>query len=377
MDGLKKLHDSQDEFIKKTLQEDKIVSQPIFDSFSGYMNKTNVKVKKYSYKQQKIIFILLLLLALSVGLNIYFAVTNKSPITITNIFGAKEDTHSLPSENEPENEEQASNKVENIVENIVNNTVDNTVENQINLEEITSENTVSTEKNTNTIENKVEETKNNVTNTINIDKSTKPKEEKEPVNTTITPALFTDVNTTEIKAFVDQFAIGINKLNLEDTSNLESNTILLYITQQYFSKKASSATSLKVDANYASSRDNFHKFLNELTINNYSGIDHLESYDNYIGYISRSKSYAYGNDYSTLAKEKYKCEEVTITNKENNVYTAKAKVTRTYEGENSTYEVTFTFKENSNYKYQKYKLLSLKSKITSSNVDNVIHLVGK
>lgn len=375
MEGLKKLHDSQDEFIKKTLQEDKIVSQPIFDDFSVYMNKTKVKVKKYSYKQQKIIFILLLLLTISFGLNIYFAVVNESPITITNIFKAEKDNHSLPNENKLGNEEQVSNKAENIVENTVDNINQNTTENQINLEEITSESTMSTEKNTNTVENKIEEIKNEVKNTISIE-PTKPIE-KEPVNTTITPDLFTDVNTTEIKAFVDQFAIGINKLNLEDTSNLESNTILLYITQQYFSKKASSATSLTVDANYASSRDNFHKFLNELTINNYSAIDHLESYDNYIGYISRSKSYAYGNDYSTLAKEKYKCEDVTITNKENNVYTAKAKVTRTYEGENSTYEVTFTFKENSNYKYQKYKLLSLKSKITSSNVDNVIHLVGK
>lgn len=353
MDGFEKLHKQQDDFIKKTLQEDKIVSQPIFDSFTDYMDKTNIKMKKYSYKQQKIIIFLLILLLVSVGLNVYLGVVKQTPITITNIFepaGSKE--QSKPEEIENKENDDIENTI--VEENELTIPEENLVENEvIELPETT-------------------ETKNTaITNTV-----IAVEDPKEPVNTTLTPAVFTDIDTKEIKEFVNQFAIGINKLNLKDTTNLESNTVLLYIAQQYFTAKSSSSNSLTVDSSYASSTENFHKFLSELTINDYSNIEYLKSYNNYIGYVARSKSYVYGNDYSTLAKEKYECKDVTITSKEDNIYTAEADVTRTYEGETSTYKVTFTFKVNNNYKYQKYKLLSLKSKITSSAVDKAIHLVG-
>ena len=346
MNGFQKLHDQQDEFIKKTLQEDKLISQPMFDSFSNQMNQTKIKVKKYSYKQQKIIIVLLLLLTVSVGLNFYLAIVKDTPITITNIF-------------EPAKDKSSSDK----------DKINNLPDEDTNQETTIPENTTSDENNIQTSNNQ-EETTNTISE-VPSDITT-----QEPVNTTITPVLFPEINTNEVEDFVDQFAIGINKLKLEDNSNLESNTVLLYIAQQYFLAKANTSNSLNVDASYASSTENFHKFLSEFTINDYSTIDYLKSYNNYIGYVSRSKSYVYGSDYSTLAKEKYNCEDVTITNEENNIYTAKAKVTRTYEGEESTYEVTFTFKINANYKYQKYKLLSFKSKITSSNIDNAIHLVG-
>lgn len=358
MDGFEKLHKQQDDFIKKTLQEDKIVSQPIFDSFTAYMDQANIKVKKYSYKQQKIIIFLLLLLLISVGLNVYLGIVKQTPITITNI--------SEPAESNEEKDEEAENTInENIVEE---NNMAVPIENEVTDEKVeTVENVV--------IDEKLESTENKVNTNTSVEVS-KNDEIQEPVNTTITPAIFTDIDTNEVEDFVNQFAIGINKLNLQDTTNLESNTILLYIAQQYFSNKSSTSNSLTVDTSYAASAENFHKFLSELTINDYSNIDYLKSYNNYIGYITRSKSYVYGNDYSVLAKEKYKCKDVTITNKENNIYTAEADVVRTYEGEESTYKVTFTFKVNSNYKYQKYKLLSLKSKITSGAVDNAIHLVG-
>lgn len=348
MNGIKKLHDEQDAFIKKTLQEDKIIHQPMFDAYEQKMNQTKLKVKKYSYKQQKIIVILLLLLAISVGFNIYQAFVKEAPITITNIFQPVENKVSeknddnLPTENKVQETPQTS-------ETIVNTSNSNTVDNVI----------------------------TNTTTTVEIQKPVEPPAPKEPINTNLTPQLFTDINTNEVEDFVEQFAIGINKFDLNNTSDLESNTILLYIAQQYFSAKSNSSNSLTVDTTYASSAENFHKFLSEFTINDYSTIGNLKSYNNYIGYVSRSKSYVYGKDFETISKEKYSCEDVSITNKEDTTYTAKAKVTRNYEGETSTYEVTFTFKVNGNYKYQKYKLLSLQSKITSGSLDNVIHLVGK
>lgn len=357
MDGFEKLHKEQDTFIKNTLQEDKLVNQPIFESFNAYMEQSNIKVKKYSYKQQKIIIFLIVLLLASVGLNVYLGVVKQTPVTITNI---SEPAHNIEEKDHETREDNKDNEQENITNTVIEDSpivdsTENVVENAV------------------TVNNEDKENEN--TNTIVVEEPEKI-ESKEPVNTTLTPAIFTDINTKEVEEFVNQIAIGINKLKFNDTTNLESNTILLYIAQQYFNAKSSNSNSLSVDASYSSTTDNFHKFLSELTITDYSTIDYLKSYTNYIGYASRSKSYIYGNDYSVIGKEKYKCKDVTITNKEDNIYTAEANVTRTYEGEESTYKITFTFKVNNNYKYQKYKLLSLKSKITSSSVDNAIHLVG-
>ncbi len=352
MDNFKKLHDQQDDFIKKTFQDDKIIDQPIFDSFTSYMDQTNIKVKKYSYKQQKIIIFLLVLLLLSVGLNVYLAVVKQTPITITNIFEKVETKQDEQKEN-------------------VDNSIQNIVDSQEDIDSSTEEPVISEDDQEVILDNTVTDD-STITNTIveNVE------QEKEPVNTTITPAIFTDINTNEVEDFVDQFAIGINKIKLQDTTNLESNTLLLYIAQQYFTAKSSNVTSLNVDTTYASSVENFHKFLSEFTITDFSTIDYLKSYNNYIGYASRSNSYLYGKDYSVISKEKYKCNDVTITAKDDNTYTAEADVTRSYEGTDTTYKVTFTFKVNNNYKYQKYKLLSYKAKLTSGPIDNVIHLVG-
>lgn len=355
MNGFDKLHKEQDDFIKKTLQEDKIVSQPIFDSFSNYMDKTNVKVKRYSYKQQKIIIFLLLLLTISVGLNVYLGIVKQTPISITNIFESANSNNKLP-----EHDKQPVISNEEVEEENDNEEISNT-ENTTILDDEDVEST--NELPENTVTNTVIEVPSNTTSV-------------KPVNTTLTPTLFTDISTNEVEEFVDQFAIGLNKLNLQDDLNLESNTILLYIAQQYFTAKSNTSNSLTVDTTYASSAENFHKFLSEFTIKDYSTTDYLKSYNNYIGYVAKSKSYVYGKDYSIISKEKYECNDVTITDKSNNIYTAKAKVTKTYDGTVSTYDVTFTFKVNNNYKYQKYKLLSLSSKITSGSLDNTIHLVG-
>ena len=354
MDGFEKLHNTQDEFIKKTLQEDTIVSQDIFDNFSTHMNKTKIKVKKYSYKQQSIISFLLLLLTISVGFNIYLAVVKGTPITITNIFQPAQDYTSRHDDSEFEN--KISNNEEIIPENIIDNTIEN--------------DTSSADSDSNT--------KNEISNTPVVEEPEPETQKTEPVTPTED---YSEVNNEEIQAFVDQFAIGINKLDLQNSENLESNTILLYIAQQYFSKQSNSSASLSVNTDYASSNTNFHEFLNEFTANDYSNIDYIKSYNNYIGYISRSKAYVYGNDYSILSKEKYKCNSVTIINKENDVYTATANVSRTYindkkEEEKNDYEITFTFKINNNSKYQRYKLLSLSSNLISGDIETIVHLIG-
>lgn len=385
MDGFEKLHNTQDEFIKKTLQEDKIVSQPLFDNFSTNMDKTKVKVKRYTYRQKNIIILLLFLLAVSVGLNIYLGVVRGTPITITNIFHPAQDYSQKPNTSVFEDKNSNENETGTIVDltgtDADKNTIkidaiilDNTVDDNTIADNTIADNTVVD--NTNTVDS---DKKNEVTNTVEAEPKPEPAKNPEPAAPTQT---FDEINITQVKGFVNQFAIGINKLHLDDPSNLESNTILLYIAQQYFSRQSTSSGSLSVNTDYASSTTNFHKFLNEFTANDYTNVGHVKSYSNYIGYISRSKAYVYGEDYSDLAKEQYVCEDVTIINKENDVYTAKANVSRTYinekdETEKNGYEITFTFKVNNNYKYQKYKLLSLSSKVVSGDIETVVNLIKR
>lgn len=377
MDGFEKLHNTQDEFIKKTLQEDKIVSQPLFDNFSTNMDKTKVKVKRYTYRQKNIITLLLFLLVVSVGLNIYLGVVRGTPITITNIFHPAQDYSQKPNTSVFENKDSNENGT------IVDLTGTDADKNAIKIDAIILDNTVDDNTiadNTNTVDS---DKKNEVTNTVEAEPEPKPEPEQNPEPEPAAPTqTFDEINITQVKGFVNQFAIGINKLHLEEPSNLESNTILLYIAQQYFSRQSTSSGSLSVNTDYASSTTNFHKFLNEFTANDYTNVGHVKSYSNYIGYISRSKAYAYGEDYSDLSKEQYVCEDVTIINKENDVYTAKANVSRTYinekdETEKNGYEITFTFKINNNYKYQKYKLLSLSSKVVSGDIETVVNLIKR
>lgn len=333
MDGFKKLQDEQDEFIKKELQKDKVVSQPVFDSVSDYIEESKIKVDKYSHKQKKLVHILLFLLIISFGLNIYLSLDDQT-ISLSKIFDKTNENTLADSTN-------TSGGTLILPENIV--------------EELLKDN-----ENDNPTEEPI---------------VTEPEETPEQETPTITPDIFSDVDTKEIEDFVNQFAIGINRLSL-DEETLESNTILLYITQQYFNSQASKTSSLEIDTTYASSVENFHKFLSELTIKDYSNVEKIDSFVNYIGYTARSKSYVYGADYLELAKENYTCTSVTITDKTDNIYTAKANVTRTSEAGTSTYEITFSFKVNNNYKYQKFKLLSLSAQNTSDIVDTTVHFVN-
>lgn len=323
MNNFDKLHAEQDEFIKKVFQEDKIVSQPVLDNFTSYIENSNIKVKRYSYKQRNIIFLLLILLIISVGYNIY-------------LIAFKNDTSSSDSYS------QNDNSTINIEENIDN-------ENNSTLKNITNStaNTSKNETNNVTVANITLSEKNNRT--------------------------YSEINVYELEDFIEEYSVGIERISY-DKENLESNTILLLIAKKYFDTK-SNKSSLSIDTTYASSIENIHTYLSELTGKDYSNVDHISSYNNYIGYASSSNSYIYGKDYTNISKEIYDCSEVTVIDEENDIYTAAAKVTRTVDEEKTDYEITFTFKVNENYTYQKYNILSLKAKNTSFSRDNTIHLV--
>ncbi len=222
-----------------------------------------------------------------------------------------------------------------------------------NIAEEESENIIS---NTN-VQNKISNIINNETNT------------SEPVVVNLNE----DINMDELKEFFERYSLGIQRISF-DEENLESNTILLFIAKEYFDTN-SNKNSLNVDTNYAPTLENIHKYLTELTGKDYSNIKYLKSYNNYIGYASSSNSYIYGKDYELITREKYKCTEATITNDDNGLYTAVAKVTRTLNKQDTNYELTFTFTLNSGYTYEKYCVKSLKVKNTSFYPDNTIHFI--
>lgn len=185
---------------------------------------------------------------------------------------------------------------------------------------------------------------------------------------------FTDgLDTEELRKFMESYSVGIQRISFEE-ENLESNTILLFIAKQYFDSNTNKS-SLEINTNYAPTVKNIHKFLSELTGKDYSNIEYLPSYANYIGYLSSSKSYEFGSDYTNIKREIYTCSDLSIIDESNGLYTAKANVSRTIDKEITNYEITFTFTINEQFTYQKYCIKSLKIKNTSFYPDNTIHLV--
>ena len=184
----------------------------------------------------------------------------------------------------------------------------------------------------------------------------------------------TGVNLNELKKLMESYAIGIHRISYSG-ENLESNTILLLLAKQYFDTNSNKKNSLKVDSKYATTVENMHKYLTELTGNNYNNIEYLSSYKNYIGYASSNRAYVYGKDISQLKNEEYECPKLELTNEENGIYTAKGEVIRIKDNVETVYDISLKFQINENYTYQKYQIVSLKTANKSFYPDNTVHLV--
>lgn len=344
MDNFDKLHAEQDAFIKKVFHEDKIVSQPVLDSFETYLEKTKIKADKYTHKQKRIIFILVILLIISVGYNIYLTVVPGAKKTGNN---EPVDSTTVIIDNKKENDEiDAVVKVE-----------DEDKTNTIKPENTTINNTIENEN----IVNEIEKPTNNVV-IANVTKV--PTVEKDYSG---------EIDVEEFTKTLETYSLGINRIK-DDNSNLESNTILLAIAKEHFNSHSNSG--LSVDTRYAQTVANMHTFLSELTSREFNE-DYLPSYNNYIGYAQSTKSYLYGKDISILDKEDYKCSDLKISEKSNNgIYSATATITRTLDGVDTIYKVDVDFKVNQEYTYQQFSIISLKAENTSFFPDNTVHFVS-
>lgn len=253
-----------------------------------------------------------------------------------------------------------NNTPENVTVNVLNTSQKNTITDEKDLEE--DEEKEDTE---NTIEN---ETTNNL---IKVDLSKNTTTNSTSTSTTVSSS---EPDIDELKKFMNTYSVGIQRIS-NKTENLESNTILLYLAKQFFNSTSVKNTSLEVDTTYASTVQNIHTYLSELTENDYTNTEYIRSFKNYIAYSSGTNSYVYGKDISILRKEKYECTQLVLTDEDNGTYTAKGQVTRQLDDVTTSYDITLTFKINKNYKYQKYKILSLKTANKSFYPDNTVHLV--
>lgn len=361
MDNFDKLHKDQDDFIKGVFHEDKMISQPVLDSFETYLEKTKIKVDKYTHKQKKIIVLLVVLLLISVAFNIYFALNPEA-----NIFkNIKLPTGETDKENTSIIEEQPNTDVDDVVEINKNEVVENTVTDAADSENtVDNENTVDAN---NTVANEVTNT------TIVLDPPTKPT----IANVTKVPEVEKDyTGEFDVEAFkteLEKYSLGINRISYGEET-LESNTILLALTKSFFNSH-SNDDGLNVGTKYTQSVANMHKYLKELTGKDF-GSTPLKSYNNYIGFAQSTKSYLYGKDISILQKEEYKVTDLKVSEKQGDSYKATAKITRTLDYIDTIYDVEVEFKINKEYTYQQFNIISLKAKNTSFFPDNTVRLVN-
>lgn len=276
-----------------------------------------------SNKLKIILFTFLLIIIVLTLVGIYFLVFNQDSKNVTQ----------EPTQNIIQNEIQVGTDDENETETNTENTISNTVQN------ITS---------------------------VNLSNTTESNDSEEVDDT--------GVNINELKKLMESYAIGIHRISYSG-ENLESNTILLLLAKQYFDTNSNKKNSLKVDSKYATTVENMHKYLTELTGNNYNNIEYLSSYKNYIGYASSNRAYVYGKNISELKNEEYECPKLELTNEENGIYTAKGEVIRIKDNVETVYDISLKFQINENYTYQKYQIVSLKTANKSFYPDNTVHLV--
>ena len=359
----------EDSLIKNAFKSDLISDQPIFDKVGVYINAANVKASSVSYSGQKFIVILLLLIILAVCLFLasqYFGiaelfskkqnVTNTTNNIDTSKFAIKEDSLNIVN----------TTKTENTIENVVNNTIENVVENTVSNEVVN--NTVSNEVASNTVSNTT------VQNVVDNNSNTANKTTHATVTQSDGRTDFSNIDLDEVNKFITDFAVGINRFSF-DGETLEGNTVLLYVAKHYFD--TTNSRSLNISQEYAPTAANIHRYLTEFTGTDYTRKDSISSYSNYIKYAATSKSYVDGSDIKVLNRESYKASDIEMISKFSNTYTANARVTRTLDGVETKYTITFEFSINPDYKYQKYCLKSLKATNLSFYPDNTIHFISE
>ncbi len=179
----------------------------------------------------------------------------------------------------------------------------------------------------------------------------------------------------EISELLVSYAPGINRVDGNEY-NLENNTMLVYIAKNYFDSKNSA--SVDIDTKYAATKDNIHKFLSELTDKDYTSMNALSTFSNFIRYTEKTGSYAIGKDINLLKREKYTVSDITFEEAGDGQYSGTAVILRSLdngsERELTHYAVDFRFSINERFTYSKYKILDFNAANKDYMPDNTFHI---
>lgn len=335
-------NNEKDEFIRKVLSNDKVMAsgEEAKNKVKKEIDVSKIKLKKYTFGERRFIKLLGVLLLVSLVSNAYLIKNRNAKLNeIAN--------------NEPEIVKATS--IEDNIENKINN-------------EVASE----------AVNNEIENTalENVIPNTITVPK----------VEEVTTPIQTTELDEELLKKELERYSMSIGRFT-EDADQLEKNTILLLIANDFFNNKVSENSGLDISAGgkYAMTADNVHLYLKELT-----GIQvetFLNSFVNYMKYNEKSKFYSSGPNSTDLKDEDYSISNMQVIPGANNEYAIKGDLeresvveyqekTKKWEEEiKAEYSLEATIILNKNYTYTPYYIKDFKAELKPEQVDNIDRLV--
>ena len=328
--GNNEVDQERDGYIKKVLQEDKIMSKPVVEKTDSYLNNNKVKMRRYSKRQKNWFKVVLVLLIISLAVNVYqFTGGDLSEI------GEFISSHFK------------KNPTPEIVEDI--DFVDNTVP-----ENKTPGNVVTTLPLDNKVENK-----------------TSSSVKFEDINS-VDKAQELNVDTNSLSTLLNSYVYVLGRINDDEK---EITTAYVIVANDYLTRLQKAQNSLQVNSALARTYNNFNNALTEM----YSeyNFNIKDCYPEYLSFTEATNAYFSREEFNgKINQEKYSITNLKVTNKLGSEYRAVATITRDYNGIVSTFDVVFNFVENTNYTYSKYKITSFRYELEEGNVDNTTRLIN-
>ena len=328
--GNNEVDQERDGYIKKVLQEDKIMSKPVIEKADSYLDNNKVKMRRYSKRQKNWFKVVLILLIISLAVNVY-QFTGGDLSEIGEFFSNHFKKNPTPE----------------FVEDV--DFIDNTVP-----ENKTPGGVVTTTPFDTKVENK-----------------TSSSVKFEDINS-VDKSQELNVDTNSLSTLLNSYAYALGRINEDEK---EITTAYVIIVNDYLIRLQKAQNSLQVNSALARTYTNFNNALTEM----YSGYDFniKDCYPEYLSFTEATNAYSSREEFnSKINQEKYSIKNLKVTNKLGDEYRAVATITREYDGIVSTFDVVFNFVENTNYTYSKYKITSFRYELEDGNVDNTTRLIS-
>lgn len=347
-------NNEKDEFIKQKFAEDRLMvsREQVGVQIKNDIDVSKIRIRKHTYLERYLIVLLVVLLMISVFCNVYLIKNRNANPELTN--------NGLAQEYTPKN-------LIFDVDPIINKIEENR-----------------TMQNTTVVDLETDEEEDNDSSEYD----DKKEEEPTPPKTVEDIPSSHEVDEEAIEKELTEYAITIGRYG-DDASDLEKNTMLLLIANDFFNNSVSKNTGLEISSNgkYAMTGKNVHKFVEELTGIKVSG--YLQSFTNYMKYNVNSKFYSAGIDSTKLNDEKYEITSMKVTegdtageyevigniNKKSKMEIQEKANTRVEDIE-ANYSFEATLVENSNYTYVQYQIKDFVTELRAGDEDNVNRLVG-